>query len=86
METAQRFNYSRPHPLVYGPMHESLAYCSESGSDVWEMDWFKSYSAKDIAADFLTRWTEQISAVSLKGMQTQRRTKEPEGRCGRRKE
>jgi len=34
----------------------------------------------DIAADFLTRWTEQISAVSLKGMQTQRRTKELSGR------
>lgn len=34
----------------------------------------------DLAADFLTRWTEQISAVSLKGMQTQRRTKELSGR------
>lgn len=34
----------------------------------------------DLAADFLTRWTEQISAVSLTGMQTQRRTKELSGR------
>eukprot|EP00913_Durusdinium_trenchii_P014126 g13259.t1 len=32
---------------------------------------------EDLAADFLTRWSEQISAVSLKGMQTQRQTKEP---------
>lgn len=34
-------------------------------------------SREDLAADFLTRWSEQISAVSLKGMQTQRQTKEP---------
>ncbi|CAK9112908.1 unnamed protein product [Durusdinium trenchii] len=31
---------------------------------------------EDLAADFLTRWSEQISAVSLKGMQTQRQTKD----------
>ncbi|CAJ1357032.1 unnamed protein product [Effrenium voratum] len=31
---------------------------------------------EDLAVDFLTRWSEQISAVGLKGMQTQRQSKD----------
>ena len=31
---------------------------------------------EDVAADFLTRWSEQINEVSIQGMQSQRKTKD----------
>lgn len=64
-----------PHCLLASlSLSLCVCVCVPGRPYAFPVGWFPF--GKDLAVDFLTRWSEQISAVGLKGMQTQRQSKE----------